>query len=112
MNRDREVYADPVELPEDVFHGESRAYNGYGCRCRGCTKWRRMYDQVRYWQAKADQRPKGRADRSRLYLTSRGVAAFSGTFKRRPTALARLVADYLGDDLNQWFRIQESEEDS
>lgn len=99
---DAEEYADPVDLPAGVHHCSPAAYNHHGCRCRYCVQWRRLYDRALYyrnnpvrWSTK---------DAAHAYLTHRGIAAYSGRFKHQPQILARLVANYFNDDLNEWRR--------
>jgi hypothetical protein len=102
VNINREEFDEPVELPEGVHHGGSTGYVGHSCRCRHCVTWSRMYAQIRYYKAH-NERLKRRRE-AQDYLMLRGVyLAGPGPFKRVPTKLARLVADFLGDDLDQWL---------
>lgn len=105
MNRTREKFAEPVELPDGVDHGGHTAY-GHGCRCGYCVRFRRLYDQMtRYRTAvRTSRRKRGARD----YLAHRGIQVYGpGPFLKNPLPLARLVADYFGDDLAIWER-QES----
>lgn len=99
MNRSKEVFADPVQLPEGVHHCGPTAYNRYKCRCRYCCTWRRLYDR------NIDLRNRvtwSASDAARAYLTSRGIAVWGGVFNKRPQVLARIVAGYFMDDLGEW----------
>ena len=101
MNRDREEFADPVELPEGVHHATQTAYGpAHRCRCRYCVKWRRMYDQLRDARERAARTEYQGA--ARAYLIHRGVLIYDGPLKRRPLILARWLASYLGDNLEDW----------
>lgn len=101
MNIRTEVFADPVELPDHLHHCGSTAYDKYGCRCRYCVIWRRMYDQMaRYRSSAAIKRRKTGA---RDYLAHRGIQVYGpGPFRKNPLPLARLVANHFGDDLSLW----------
>ncbi len=106
MTYDTEEFDDPVDLPPGVFHAGQTAYGpAYRCRCRYCVKWRRMYDQLR--ESKSAQarmvRRRGYLD----YLAFRGIQVNGpGPFKRSPRALALIVAEHLGDDLDELLQGQ------
>lgn len=102
MNRSTETFDDPVELPDGVEHCGPTAYNRYKCRCRYCVLWRRMYDRVK--ETKRQARRVQLRDGARDYLAYRGVQVFGpGPFRRNPLPLARILAAYLGDDLDMWL---------
>lgn len=102
MNRKNETFADPVELPEGVEHCSASAYNRFGCRCRYCVIYRRLYDSAARYREKARKMPYQPS--AKAYLESRGVLVFGGPFKSRQLILARIVADYFNDDLKEWFK--------
>ena len=100
MNRDTREYDEPVDLPDGVDHGGSRAYT-LGCRCRYCVKFRRLYDQMARYRTSA--RNHTRKTGARHYLAHRGVQVWGpGPWFKNPLPLARLVAEYLGDDIELW----------
>lgn len=108
MNRDTEVYADPVELPEGIHHGGSRAYAQHRCRCRHCVQWRRLFSQMTYWKSRTDRIVRRLAARD--YLASVGIQVYGrGPFRKNPHRLARLIADHLNDDLDAWFNTTREE---
>lgn len=102
MNYNEEIFADPVDVPEDVPHGGSVAYNDYHCRCRHCTTYARMKRQVGYWRSKAERLARHR--RAEDYLVLRGITLCGpGPFRESPLELARIVANYLGHDIDAWM---------
>ena len=106
MNHSSETFPDPVELPEGVFHCGPTAYNKYGCRCRYCATWSRLYQRAREARRTETTRRKRRAVRD--YLAYRGVQVWgSGPFRKNPLPLAQMVARYLGDDLETWLNRED-----
>lgn len=101
MNRDTEVFAAPVELPEGLHHGGATAYGRYKCRCRYCVKWRRLYDQMLHFRRAAEVKVQKRGAKD--YLAHRGIQVHGpGPFYKNPYPLAKLVAKYFNDDLTNW----------
>lgn len=97
----------PVDLPDGVDHCGPRAYNAYGCRCRYCLTWRRLYDQAARYRTQAKR--VARRDGARDYLAHRGIQTFGpGPFRKNPLPLARVIADYLGDDLELWTEREDT----
>lgn len=102
MNRNSEDFPDPVELPEGVHHCGPTAYNKYKCRCRYCATWSRLYQRAR--EARRTETNRRRRRMARDYLAYRGIQVWgSGPFRKQPLPLARIVARYLGDDLDDWL---------
>lgn len=102
VNYNTEVFPDPADVPEDIPHGGSSAYNDYHCRCRHCATWSRLHRQVNYWRDQA-QRLKRRRE-AQDYLALKGVTlAGPGVFRDSPIELALIVAKYLGEDLEAWL---------
>lgn len=106
MNRSTETFADPVELPGGVDHCGPTAYGKYGCRCRYCVTWSRLYQRAREARRTEQTRQKRRGCRD--YLAYRGIQVWgSGPFRKNPLPLARVVARYLGDDLDMWLNRED-----
>lgn len=106
MNKSKEVFSDPVNLPDGVDHCGPTAYNRYGCRCRYCTMWSRLDSRARYVQTQA-QRVRQR-DGARDYLANRGIQVFGpGPFRKNPLRLAQIVANYFGDDIRLWINRED-----
>jgi hypothetical protein len=101
VNLGSETFPDPVPLPEGVHHCGPTAYNKYKCRCRYCATWSRLYQQAR--QARRTEQERRRRRLTRDYLAYRGIQVYgSGPFRKNPLPLARVVAAFLGDDLDAW----------
>lgn len=106
MNRSTEVFAEPVDLPEGVHHCGPTAYNKYGCRCRYCVTWSRLYQRAQ--EARRTDQSRRRRQEARDYLAHRGIQVWgSGPFRKNPLPVARMVADYLGDDLEAWMNRED-----
>jgi hypothetical protein len=106
VNRNTEEFADPVDLPAGVHHCTSTAYNKYRCRCRYCTTWSRLYQRAR--EARRTETTRRQRRMTRDYLAYRGIQVWgSGPFRKHPLPLARLVARYLNDDLDQWLNRED-----
>jgi hypothetical protein len=106
VNRNTETFAGPVELPEGVEHCGPTAYNKYGCRCRYCTTWSRLYQQAK--AARQYNSLVKRRDGARDYLANRGIQVFGpGPFRKNPLRLAQIVAEYFGDDIRLWVNRED-----
>lgn len=103
MNRSKEVFADPVELPPTVDHCGPQAYNVYKCRCKYCVTWSRLYGRAK--DARRYATVVRERDGYRDYLASRGIQLVGpGPFRKNSRNLARLVAQYFNDDLSYWIK--------
>ena len=92
-----------VQLPYGVLHGTPNAYNHYQCRCEPCSAWRTAYDVERGRNRTLERHV--RRDACREYVRGKGLRFYGpGPFRRNPETLARIIASYLGDDLDLYVK--------